>query len=135
MKIILDSNVIISALVTQGISSRVIDLCIDKHVIFTSSWILDGITRILSNKFKIESAKLARIRNFLKSATLTIEPKGKKPSQCRDEDDNNILHLAKHVHADLIITGDEDLLILKTYEDTKIITPRQFMEHYNTHRK
>ena len=72
------------------------------------------------------------IRNFIQSATFIIKPKGKKPTHCRDEDDNNILHLAKHVHADLIITGDEDLLILKTYEDIKIITPRQFMEHYFT---
>lgn len=132
MKIILDSNVIISALVTQGLSSRVLDLCIDKHVIFTSSWILNEVTRILSNKFKIESEKLIRIRNFIQSATFIIEPKGKKPTHCRDEDDNNILHLAKHVHADLIITGDGDLLILKTFEDIKIITPRQFMEHYFT---
>lgn len=132
MKIILDSNVIISALTTQGLSSRVLDLCIDKHVIFISSWILDEVTRILSNKFKIESEKLTRIRNFIKSASFNIEPKGKKPSQCRDEDDNKILHLAKHVHADLIITGDEDLLILKTYKYTKIINPRQFMEHYFT---
>ncbi|MBC8383837.1 MAG: putative toxin-antitoxin system toxin component, PIN family [Candidatus Cloacimonetes bacterium] len=132
MKIILDSNVIISALTTQGLSSRVLDLCIDKHLIFTSSWILDEVTRILSNKFKIESNKLTRIRNFLQSATLTIEQKGKKPAHCRDEDDNNILHLAKHVHANLIITGDVDLLIMKTYEDIKIITPRQFMEHYFT---
>ena len=135
MRIILDSNVIISALTTQGLSSRVLDLCIDKHVIFISSWILNEVTRILSNKFKIESEKLIRIIKFIKSATSNIEPKGKKPTHCRDEDDNNILHLAKYVHAELIITGDEDLLILKEYEDTKIITPRQFMENYNTHRK
>jgi len=76
-----------------------------------------------------------RIKDFLLSVCVTIKPEGKKPTHCRDQDDNKILHIAKHVHADLIITGDEDLLILKTCEDTRIITPRQFMEHYNTHRK
>jgi len=38
------------------------------------------------------------------------------------EDDNNILHIACHVNADFIITGDSNLLVLKKYKETKSVS-------------
>lgn len=43
----------------------------------------------------------------------------------RDTKDNKFLACAKEARADYIITGDQDLLILKMYEEIKIITPRE----------
>ncbi len=43
MKIVFDTNVILSALMSQGLSSRVLDICIDKHQLFISHWIIDRI--------------------------------------------------------------------------------------------
>ncbi len=132
MKVVLDSNVIISALITQGLSSRLFDICIDKHVIFISAWILDEVTRILRTKFIVEHEKITRTKNFLLSTCVFIKPEGNIPTQFRDQDDNNILHIAETVKAEIIITGDEDLLILKEHLSTKIISPRIFMEKFNT---
>jgi len=44
--------------------------------------------------------------------------------------DNNVLLLSEIVKADLIITGDNDLLILKSYKNTQIIEPRKYFEDY-----
>ena len=41
---------------------------------------------------------------------------------CRDKKDNYLLALAKESNADFLITGDNDLLIMKQFENTKIIT-------------
>jgi len=41
---------------------------------------------------------------------------------CRDDKDNFLLALAKDSNADFLITGDKDLLILKKFEDTSIVT-------------
>ena len=132
MRIILDSNVIISALTTQGLSSRILDICIDKHIMFTSSFIIEEVTRILSSKFKVDNDKITRITTFIQQAMIKIEPTGIKPICCRDDDDNNVLHLAGFINAELIITGDSDLLILQTYKSTNIIKPRQFIERFHT---
>jgi len=48
-----------------------------------------------------------------------------------DKDDNNILYLAQYIDADLIITGDKDLLELKIIKKSMIINPRTFMEKYH----
>jgi len=45
---------------------------------------------------------------------------------CRDEKDNFLLSLAKDAKADYLLTGDKDLLVLKTFEVTKIITIAEF---------
>ena len=65
------------------------------------------------------------------NSCINTNPIGKIPEACRDKDDNNILHLAKHIQADLIITGDKDLLVLIEFDVTRIINPRTFIERYH----
>ncbi len=132
MRIVFDTNVILSALITQGLSSRVFDLCIDHHELLTSPFILDEITDKLENKFHVPVKDIKSTREFLSSILTTVIPKGDIPDTCRDADDNNLLLLADHVHAHLLITGDKDLLALKSYKDTHIISPREFMERYHS---
>ena len=45
---------------------------------------------------------------------------------CRDPDDDQILALAKHTKTDYVITGDEDLLVLKYFNSIPIVNPRDF---------
>jgi predicted nucleic acid-binding protein len=45
---------------------------------------------------------------------------------CRDSDDDLILACAGDAVADYVVTGDEDLLVLKNYEDISILNPREF---------
>ena len=45
---------------------------------------------------------------------------------CRDEKDNFLLSLAKDSNADFLITGDKDLLVLKKFENTEIVTIAEF---------
>ena len=47
---------------------------------------------------------------------------------CRDPKDNFLLALAKDGSADYLITGDKDLLIMKEFENTKIVTLPDFEE-------
>ncbi len=131
MKIVFDTNVILSSLVTQGLSHRVLKICIDNHKLFISKWIINEVIEKLELKFTIKKSEIKRIKEFVLNAFETIEPKGEIPTVCRDKDDNNILHLAEYLNADVIITGDKDLLDLKKFNKTIIITPRIFMEeHY-----
>jgi uncharacterized protein len=130
MKIVFDTNVILSALITQGLSSRVLDICIDKHQLFISPWIINEVLLKLDVKMHVAKPEIDRVSAFLDNIFNKIVPEGDIPAVCRDKDDNNILLLAQTIKANIIITGDNDLLSLKEYLKTKIVSPRQFIENY-----
>jgi len=55
-------------------------------------------------------------------------PATKLPKVCRDADDNNILQLAESIKTNYIITGDTDLLTLKKFRSSQIVSPAKFLE-------
>jgi len=112
MKIIFDTNVIVSALIAHGLSSRVLDICLGRHQLIISPWIRYEAVSKLKDKTGAPKAGIARVSTFLHTVFYEIVPKGDKPTICSDNDDNNVLHLAKNSFPDLIITGDKDLLFL-----------------------
>lgn len=71
----------------------------------------------------------AFIRTFRNAAELillsSIEPVS------RDAKDDHILALAKHGKADLLLSGDKDLLVLKTYAGTRILSPSAFFKEFS----
>lgn len=57
-----------------------------------------------------------------------VVPEELNESICRDKDDLGVIGTALSGNAGFIITGDEDLLILKKYKDIEMVTPREFWE-------
>ena len=45
---------------------------------------------------------------------------------CRDGKDNFLLEVALEGEADYLVTGDEDLLVLDPFHNTKIVKPKDF---------
>ena len=99
MKIVFDTNVILSAFLTQGLSFRVLDICLDAHRLFISDFILNEGSDKLRNKFAIPKKEEARVMKLLKEMFYKLNPKGDPPDICKDKDDNAILHLAQFIKA------------------------------------
>ena len=59
---------------------------------------------------------------------ILVEPVQLKKRVCRDPDDDVVLATAKAAGADAILTGDEDLLVLRSFEGIAIVSPRAFVE-------
>ncbi|OHD68333.1 MAG: putative toxin-antitoxin system toxin component, PIN family [Spirochaetes bacterium RBG_16_49_21] len=95
-----------------------------------SPWIIHEVLLKLDTKLHTPKSEIERVNLFLDYVFININPDGPLPTICRDKDDNNILLLAQHVKANLIITGDNDLLSLNNYLNIKIISPRQFIENH-----
>lgn len=95
MKIVLDTNVLISAFVFKGFSAKVFDYCATAQTIILSPWILDELKEKLSQKFGINSSEVEKIHQLLLEVAEIIEPKNEAPTVCRDKDDNNILQIAE----------------------------------------
>ncbi len=131
MNIILDTNVLLSAYLFSGLTSEVFDHIVINHRILISEWILTELTQKCRKKFQIPEVEIRYLINHLhRGSIIAKKPEGKIPAICKDKDDNNILHLVLTNSVDLIVTGDSDLLEIKMFEKTKIISPRQYKIDY-----
>ena len=128
MKAVFDTNVLIAAFLTEGLCSGL--LIRARKQAFTLV-LCDDIIRefegILIKKFKLTSTDISEISAIVSEAASEILHKlGPIPNICRDPNDDMIIACAIDAAADYIVTGDEDLLILKNYKDIVIINPRNF---------
>lgn len=132
MKIVIDTNVLISAFLFPGISAEVFDFAVRNYDVFVSEVILDEFSRKCIQKFKIEAAMCEAMIAKLRRSVAVANPVGSKPSLCRDPDDDEILWLAASVSADILLTGDDDLLVLREFEKISVLNPRQFKTRFMT---
>lgn len=81
----------------------------------------------MTKKFKISSSDIAEITNIITEAASEILHKvSSSPRICRDPNDDMIIACAVDAEADYIVTGDEDLLMLKKFKNIIILNPRNF---------
>ncbi len=128
MKIVLDTNVLIAAFATQGLCHAIVELCLDQQEIILSEAILNEVAKALETKLKVPFIANQNVKQYLKEHASLFDIKRPYPKISRDPSDDHILALAEESKADYIITGDQDLLILKRHEKIPIIQPRQFWE-------
>ena len=130
MKVVLDTNVILSSYLTEGITHKVFNFCLLHFSIYSSDFIISELSRKLKKKFNVSDNDIKSFVSSIKKVSTLVKPNTVLPDVCRDDSDNHILQLAESVNADLIITGDKDLLSLKHFKSTKIISPRDFFKIY-----
>jgi uncharacterized protein len=128
VKAFFDTNVLIAAFLTEGICAK---LMVRAHRRDFDLILCDGILqefkRVLKKKFATSPHETSEALTILSEATQEILGKTDSITPiCRDSDDDLILACAKDAVADYIVTGDEDLLILKNYEGIRIVNPREF---------
>ena len=128
MKAVLDTNVLIAAFLTEGLCSGLM-IRARKQVfsLVLCDDIINEFQSILRKKFKITPADVSEISAIVsEAASEIIHDLSPVPNICRDPNDNMIIACAVDAQADYIVTGDEDLLILKKYKGIIILNPRNF---------
>ena len=130
MRIVLDSNVLISAFLWGGKPKVVLDgVFKGKNQLFISKEILDEISEVLlRDKFKIEKQIISLFLHEIEETSELVFPSGKICDIVRDSDDHAILECALEADAEVIITGDKDLLVLKTFKNIKILHVSGFLD-------
>jgi putative PIN family toxin of toxin-antitoxin system len=129
MKIVIDSNVWISALVFGGKPRHIFERAIaDGWAIMASEEIFTEIRRVLNVKFTDFLDDFESFQAILQPYTTKVKLGSVKVSVCRDEADNRVIETALIGDATHIITGDRDLLDLVKYEKITILTPSEFLE-------
>ena len=135
LKIVLDTNVFVSALINpRGKPAQILNYVFENKVrLFTSPSIIEELERVLSypklvKRHGLEKQELKKFVSDLLSILSLVE--GKKAIEVIAEDpaDNNYLSCVVDAKADFIVSGDIHLLNLREYEGIQIITPAQFLE-------
>lgn len=87
MKIIIDTNVLISAFVFKGFSATVFDYCATQEQIYLSEWVLNELSEKMKEKFNISSVKVNNVVELIKEKAIVEIPDVPTPDVCRDKDD------------------------------------------------
>jgi putative PIN family toxin of toxin-antitoxin system len=134
---VVDTNVLVSAFLWRGTPARVIELVGESEVqLFTSRALLDELAATLAKK------KLARyvaatglsadqmLASYRRIATL-VTARQLDAQVSRDADDDAVLACALAARADLIVSGDDDLLSLKSVNGLPIVTVAQAVKGFH----
>ena len=133
MRLVLDTNVVASGLLWDGRPARLIDAAQANEVeLFTSRVLLAELTRILrrakfTKAIAASGASLEEIVLGYAELAILVTPVPIPPTVLDDPDDDHVLACALAGNAELVVSGDRDLLSLKTFRAIPIITPAEAM--------
>ena len=127
MKVVCDTNVLIAALVADGLCRDIVKRRFPLVDLYTSTALLKELDSTLRIKFRADPADLPLLAAYRERATL-VKPAKLTRAVCRDPDDDVVLATAKAARADCILTGDRDLLVLERFERIAVLSPRAFVE-------
>ena len=126
MRIVLDTNVIIAGIVADGLCRDLLRRGVLPHDLVTSEPLLEELVEKLRSKFRVDPHDVPFLAAYRKRAE-TVVPAALDDTVCRDPDDDVVLGTVLAGKADIILTGDEDLLVLKSYRGIRILSPRQYL--------
>jgi putative PIN family toxin of toxin-antitoxin system len=129
---VLDTNVLIAAFIAQGLCSDLLEHCVQQHTVVTSDFILTEFRETLIGKFKFTPEEANAAATLLLSKMVVVKPIDLPTPICRDPDDDTVLATAVAGNCDCIVTGDNDLLVLKHFADVGIVSPADFVEYEAT---
>jgi uncharacterized protein len=128
VKVVLDTNVVLSALFTRGICEAILDVCIERECLVLSDYILEEFAEHAMRKFGAPADEVRAAVEFLRRNAEIVTPEALPAESCRDPDDVPVLGTAVAAQADALVSGDGDLLGLKSIAGIPILSPRVFYE-------
>lgn len=129
LRVVLDTNVLISALAFQGMVRKVWGLAQEgRFAVFVSPFILGELERNL-NKLGVSRTKISLLLEDVKLTAHVVHPTKTITVIESDKTDNRILECGIEAKADMIVTGNmKHIRPLGTFQGMTIVTPREFLD-------
>lgn len=130
-KIVLDTNVFISALGWKGASHKIFNKCVSGNLnLFLSTGIFDEIKRVLKYpKFKFSKSEINEFLDLILEVGSLVETEIEINIIEADPSDNKFLECAITADADYLVSRDPHVLKIKEFRGIKIMSPENFMEN------
>ena len=126
MRVCLDTNVLVAAFATRGLCADVLRTVLAEHELVIGEVILAELRRVLSAKLKVPADRLDAIDAVFAPFPLIPKPAQPATSAIRDPADRWIVATAVAGNADVLVTGDRDLLDLAGDLPVRTLAPRAF---------
>ena len=135
MRLVVDTNVLLSGTLWTGTASRLVDALLDgvATLCLSASVLAEFEEVIQREKFRARLEQRGRsaaaILSRFRTVAVVVEPAAiSAPAALRDPDDIHVLACAMGAGADAIVSGDGDLLVLESFEGIPIIKVRAMLE-------
>jgi putative PIN family toxin of toxin-antitoxin system len=126
VKAFLDTNVLVAAFATRGLCEDVLRVVLAEHELVLGTHVLVEFERVLVKKLGMPPRKAAATRSFLANEARLVRPRSPASWPRNDPDDQWIAAAALEANADVLVTGDEDLLSSQKSSPIPIVSPRDF---------
>jgi len=128
VRVFLDTNVLVAAVATRGLCADVMRVVLAEHELITGEVVLSELRKALARRIRLPEAAIEDIVALLREQE--VVPKPPKPSELpiRDPDDRWILASAMEGKADVLVTGDRDLLAVADKAPLPVLDPRAFWD-------
>ena len=126
MRVVFDTNVLISALVYGGLPRELLTRVFRGELtLVTSTVLMNELERVLIARFAHDPSLARTIRAEIDLLAEVVDVSDLE-RVARDADDDAVLAAAIAGRASAIVTGDRDLLVLLEHRGIRIVTPRDF---------
>lgn len=125
MRVVIDTNVLVSAALKENsLPATAVHLALLRGTLLKSAPTEAELLRVLDRPYLVRLMS-PRIRLWIIATLAAAElvPIGERVAVCRDPDDDKFLEVAVNGHADMIVSGDADLLTLNPFRGIPIVTP------------
>lgn len=124
MRVALDTNVLVSAFATRGLCSDILNLVLAEHELILGVTVLAESRRVLRQKMRVPAETTRELIAFLRREATVVGKAHALPLAIRDASDGPVLAEAVAGGAEVLVTGDEDLLAVAGQSPIRILTPR-----------
>ena len=129
MKAVFDTNVLVAAFITEGVCAKLLGRARRKQLdLVISLFILKEFENVLSKKFSASKEDMRAAAKLISEVVQMVNPAPEVSGVCRDPDDDKYLACAVDGEADVIVSGDKDLVTLREFASIPIVSPRRFVE-------
>ena len=133
MRVCLDTNVLVAAVATRGLCADVLRTVLAEHDLVIGEVILTELRRTLATRLKVPPDRIKAVEAVLGGVPVVAKPDAPSIVDVRDASDRWIIATAVAGTADVLVTGDKDLLAVASDAPLPIIDPRAFWELLRVH--
>jgi putative PIN family toxin of toxin-antitoxin system len=128
MRVMLDTNVLASAVATRGLCADVLRAVLAEHELTICPQIISELQRVLKDKFALPRPLVNDFIRLVREEAILCEPGTLPAIELKDKDDLGILSAAVGGEVNVIVTGDKEIQMVGMVAGLKIMSPRQFWQ-------
>jgi putative PIN family toxin of toxin-antitoxin system len=128
VRVALDTNVLVAAVATRGLCADVVNLIMAEHELILGEAVQTELKRVLRKKMRVPAVVIDEYDSLLRRESRVVSKAKAFVVAIRDKSDIPVLSEAIAGNAEILITGDRDLLDIAEQLPLQILTPRAWWE-------